>query len=503
MSSLVEKLKVYRSELEAMGSLVLLPHEDFEEFSQIAGDVVELARSVALHESADVPEGAVDLLCEIARTMRRAGDDLTANEILGYAAVGAEARGLDRLASHAHNLAGINLYCLGEFDAAVEEFDRSIGALADDDYGEVRRLVVSMNRGNVSHDLGQFDDAERTFLSILDSIDGVAPDVFAANAPFEADRFRGMLCHNICSNRLEWARRESLGADPRPEHLALAEYYLAEALELPLAKLERVQALTNEAAVWMLRGDPIAAEARLSILADRCAADRELQEQLPEIYRQAAEACVLQGDAGRALVNCYRALESSHAVANRLQERRVVDTFVGVIRLSSSVIIEPGASPSAKAERIEAQARPLVDRLVDFLERKDWYTGHNHSRAVETISVRMAGALCAVAGDAGEQARREIDWSTLRLAAALHDIGKLVVPWSLLNKLLPLTESDRHIIRRHPGEGRRLLAEVGLEEIGDIVVEHHEAPDGSGYPIGRTSSSLMGPSSRSPTRSKR
>jgi HD-GYP domain-containing protein (c-di-GMP phosphodiesterase class II) len=242
----------------------------------------------------------------------------------------------------------------------------------------------------------------------------------------------------------------------------------------------------------MLGGDPAAAEARLADLAARCSAERELEDQLPEIYRYAAEAAAAQGETRRAVASCYRALESSLAVADRLQERRVVETFVAALRLSSSLIAGPGATASRKAALIEAGARPHVDRLVDFLERKDWYTGHNHSRAVETISVRMARALASEDGAAGEAARREIEWSTLGLAAALHDIGKLAVPWSLLNKLNPLTPRDRAILRRHPEAGRRILSDVGLGEIGDVVVEHHEAPDGSGYPAGRRDSSLMG-----------
>jgi HD-GYP domain-containing protein (c-di-GMP phosphodiesterase class II) len=349
-----------------------------------------------------------------------------------------------------------------------------------------------MNRGNVDHDRERFDEAELAFLDVLDTVDRIPADVFSANAPFGAERFRGMLCHNICTNRLEWARREARGGAAAPEHLAHAEYYLAEALELPLAGVERIQVLTTQAAVWLLSGDPAAAEMRLVELAHHCAVERELMVQLPEIYRRTAEACVALGDTRRAVVNCYRALESSLAVADRLQERRVVETFVAVLRLSSSILIEPDASPERKAERIESEGRPLVDRLVDFLERKDWYTGHNHSRAVETISIRMARALCALEGPEGEAARSEIEWNTLRLAATLHDIGKLTVPWSLLNKLIPLSESDRVVLRRHPEEGRRILADVGLGEIGDVVVQHHEAPDGSGYPTGTRESSLMG-----------
>ena len=88
--------------------------------------------------------------------------------------------------------------------------------------------------------------------------------------------------------------------------------------------------------------------------------------------------------------------------------------------------------------------------------------------------------------------RREIEWHSLGLSAALHDIGKLMVPWSLLNKLIPLNDGERSILRKHPENGQQILDQVGLPEIGAVVAEHHESPDGSGYPTGKRDSSLMG-----------
>ncbi|MCC6742685.1 MAG: HD domain-containing protein [Acidobacteria bacterium] len=111
---------------------------------------------------------------------------------------------------------------------------------------------------------------------------------------------------------------------------------------------------------------------------------------------------------------------------------------------------------------------------------------------MQTLSVRTARVLVSDTGPAGERARREVEMHSLGLAAALHDIGKLFVPWSLLNKLIPLNEGERSILRKHSENGRYILEQVGLPEIGAIVVEHHEAPDGSGYPTGRRDSSLMG-----------
>jgi HD-GYP domain-containing protein (c-di-GMP phosphodiesterase class II) len=493
MSSYVEKFRAWQSELESMGSLPLLPLEDFAEYSSVCTELVGVADSLAARpESVAEPGATVEELLAIAAILRRAGDDLTATDLLHSASRLADAHGLVRLASQSHNFAGINLYHLGEYAAAMEEFDRALALLPDDDYGRIRSLLVHMNRCNVVHDQRRFEEAETTFRDLLERSARVPAGDFARHAPFGLDRFTGMLCHNACTNRLEWARADRDAGGRLDEHLAVAEGFLGQALARPLAPSERVQAHTNQATLQLLAGHPEAAERRLLALAYECAAERELMEQLPEIYRFAAEASAAQGETRRAIVNCHRALESSLAVADRLQERRVVETFVAVLRLSSSLLFEPGATASRKAEQIESEAAPLVDRLVDFLERKDWYTGHSHSKAVQTISVRMARSLCAQAGADGERASREIEWHTLALAAALHDIGKLLVPWSVLNKLIPLSARDRLLLGRHPETGREILSDVGLAEIGDVVVEHHETPDGSGYPAGKRDSSLMG-----------
>jgi HD-GYP domain-containing protein (c-di-GMP phosphodiesterase class II) len=493
MAAHLEKLRDCHGELESMGSLPLLPLEDFAEYSSVCSVVVDIAESLASAPATDPhPEATVDLLLAIAETLKRAGDDLTATDLLHRAARCAEAHRLTRLASQSHNLAGINLYCLGEYEAAMVEFDLALDALPDDAYGAVRSLLVRMNRGNVVHDLKRFDEAEATFRDILERTSRIAPGDFEDHAPIAADRFVGMLSHNACTNRLEWARADGIADSRLGKHLAVAEGFLNQAFARPLADTERIQVLINQATIWMLAGKPEAAERRLLELAHHCAGERDLMVLLPEIYRTAAEACAAAGETRRAIVNCYRSLESSHAVADRLQERRVVETFVAVLALSSSLLIEPGASASRKAERIESEAAPLVARLVDFLERKDWYTGHSHSKAVQTVSLRMARALAAPATSGGEAARDEIEWHTLGLAAALHDIGKLLVPWSVLNKLIPLSDRDRAILGRHPEAGRDILVGVGLAEIGDIVVEHHESPDGAGYPAGRRDSSLMG-----------
>src|SRR5262249_38087358 len=73
----------------------------------------------------------------------------------------------------------------------------------------------------------------------------------------------------------------------------------------------------------------------------------------------------------------------------------------------------------------------------------------------------------------------------LRLAAELHDVGKLAVPDEILRKAGPLTEEEWAFVERHTLVGQRILAAApSLARVGEIVRATHERWDGTGYPDG-------------------
>jgi len=78
----------------------------------------------------------------------------------------------------------------------------------------------------------------------------------------------------------------------------------------------------------------------------------------------------------------------------------------------------------------------------------------------------------------------------IRLAGRLHDIGKSWISPEILDKPGPLTEAEWMEVRRHPAIGARLLKTAELHELADIVLAHHERPDGTGYPHGIPSAEL-------------
>jgi HD-GYP domain-containing protein (c-di-GMP phosphodiesterase class II) len=121
----------------------------------------------------------------------------------------------------------------------------------------------------------------------------------------------------------------------------------------------------------------------------------------------------------------------------------------------------------------EAFLGPRVRSLMVDLAEKD--------RSTEEHTRRVAMLACAV----GEELR--LPAATLRhlaIGGLLHDMGKLRVPPGILCKPSALDAAEFALIKRHPQDGARLLADLGgfPQEVLDLVLDHHERLDGGGYP---------------------
>jgi putative nucleotidyltransferase with HDIG domain len=114
----------------------------------------------------------------------------------------------------------------------------------------------------------------------------------------------------------------------------------------------------------------------------------------------------------------------------------------------------------------------FVETMAEALDARDPYTA-GHSLRVAAYSHAIAEAL----GLADKQAE------TIRIAARLHDIGKIGIPDSVLQKPSPLTPEEYGLIKLHPQIGRKILEKVGrFDELLGVVELHHENHDGTGYP---------------------
>jgi diguanylate cyclase (GGDEF)-like protein len=109
--------------------------------------------------------------------------------------------------------------------------------------------------------------------------------------------------------------------------------------------------------------------------------------------------------------------------------------------------------------------------LAKAVDARDGFTG-SHSDRVGELAARIARRLGV----------EETQIEFTRVAASLHDLGKLAIPEEILRKPGALNESERLVLQRHPQIGHRMLESLGVEPIADWVLHHHERWDGDGYP---------------------
>ena len=125
-------------------------------------------------------------------------------------------------------------------------------------------------------------------------------------------------------------------------------------------------------------------------------------------------------------------------------------------------------------ERLRKLLEETVASLAATVELKDPYTA-GHQRRVSQLA-------CAIAKELGLSKERI---EGLRLAAVVHDIGKMAVPAEILSKPGHLNKLEFDMVKHHPTAGYELLKHIEFPwPVAEIVLQHHERLDGSGYPQG-------------------
>lgn len=116
----------------------------------------------------------------------------------------------------------------------------------------------------------------------------------------------------------------------------------------------------------------------------------------------------------------------------------------------------------------------IIEFLVTLIEVRDSYTS-GHSKNVRELSIKM--------GEKMKLTPYEI--SELSYAALLHDIGKINISRSILNKKEKLLDKEMEEIKKHSAFGAMLVSNIPkLKNLAKVILYHHERFDGSGYPTG-------------------
>ncbi len=182
--------------------------------------------------------------------------------------------------------------------------------------------------------------------------------------------------------------------------------------------------------------------------------------------------------------NCVRVASRTGDSGKAEWEQKLLEAYLGVTvkRLFST---GPAAFEQYLKRFEEAtpswpgQATSLMDTVTALafaIDAKDHYT-QGHSQSVSRLAVQLSRHLGLAEAEVEE----------IRLAAILHDIGKIGVPENVLNKPARLTEDEYEIVKSHTILGERILGPLkgkGMSRIRRMVRHHHEYVDGRGYPDG-------------------
>lgn len=138
------------------------------------------------------------------------------------------------------------------------------------------------------------------------------------------------------------------------------------------------------------------------------------------------------------------------------------------------LVAERTAELDKALEAVENSYHSTLKALVQALETRDLET-HGHSERVVTFSLRLGHEI-----GLDREALRNLE-----LGALLHDVGKIGVPDAILRKPAALTQDEWDKMKLHPNHGQNILRNIPfLSNAAQLVAQHHEKWDGTGYPFG-------------------
>ena len=125
-------------------------------------------------------------------------------------------------------------------------------------------------------------------------------------------------------------------------------------------------------------------------------------------------------------------------------------------------------------EQLQSAMENTIFTIAKLSEEKDPYTA-GHQRRVSQLATAIAKKM--------ELSKEKIE--TMKFASLIHDIGKMNVPGEILTKPTKLTEAEFALIKEHPKTCYNIIKDTDLPwNIADIILQHHERLNGSGYPKG-------------------
>ncbi len=159
----------------------------------------------------------------------------------------------------------------------------------------------------------------------------------------------------------------------------------------------------------------------------------------------------------------------------RLLEEMTGDLAFGILTLRVK------AAHREHEQRLQNNMMKTVEAIASIVEMRDPYTS-GHQRRVAVLAEAIAQKM----------GMPEEEGLAIRLAGIVHDLGKIKIPAEILSKPGRLNEMEYNFIKMHPQAGYEILKEIDFSwPIAEMVHQHHERMDGTGYPQGLLGESIL------------
>jgi len=185
-----------------------------------------------------------------------------------------------------------------------------------------------------------------------------------------------------------------------------------------------------------------------------------------------------------------RILESNQNEMIKLNldlEERIKEKTAELVKTNQGLIKEIKVREEVENELLTANVKlnkllnDTVGGLVSAIELRDPYTA-GHQRRVTQLAMAIAQKM--------NLAKDELD--CIRIAAMIHDIGKINVPAEILSKPGTINQFEMELLQNHPQAGYDILKEIDFPwPIAETILQHHERIDGSGYPNGLNKDEIL------------
>jgi response regulator RpfG family c-di-GMP phosphodiesterase len=168
-------------------------------------------------------------------------------------------------------------------------------------------------------------------------------------------------------------------------------------------------------------------------------------------------------------------------VANALRRRELELADRAHREDLEKIVVDRTATLQSTTEKLRKALDGTVHALALTVEMRDPYTAGHQRRVADLVSAM--GKRLGLSSDRTEG---------IRMAGIVHDLGKISVPTAILNKPGRLTKNEFNLIKDHSQVGYDILKDIEFPwPIAQMVLQHHERMDGSGYPGGLSGQEIL------------